>query len=282
MTEPRVIGRTGSTNIVHCPGHCRICGYETNYSFTSVSLQKYKFDANNCDNCGFLQIKNPHWLNEAYEEAIAVYDTGLVERNISLAARLRTLLFYIFGNTGRFVDFSGGTGLFVRLMRDYGYDFYWRDPYCKNIHARGFEFELGGKYNAITLFETLEHIIDPIFFMNSALEDTDADVIFFTTELFSDPPPKPGEWWYYAFDAGQHISFYQEKTLNIISNQLSMKYTSYGAIHVFCKDHVYTRLKQYQGSSMIRRFARYRSARVLQSKTMSDHLFLLKQGRLPE
>lgn len=259
-------------------GTCAICGNSTQPAFSTITLKKYTFDAMICPHCGFLQAANPHWLNEAYSEAIAACDTGLVARNLSLAATLSPLFFHLFGTDGRHVDFAGGTGLFVRLMRDIGYDFYWRDPYCTNVHARGFEFQRGHGYLAVTAFEVLEHVVDPMEFVLSVFQDTGAEVLFFTTELFSGAPPKPDEWWYYAFDAGQHISFYQAKTLEIIADRLGMKFVSYNGIHVFCKTSLFDQMQRFYNSSVIRRIVRYKSKRMLESKTFSDHRFLLGQG----
>jgi hypothetical protein len=260
---------------------CNICNSLPQHAFTSIALKKYPFNATICPGCGILQVDNPHWLMEAYSDAIAACDTGLVARNLSLASKLNPLLLYLFGTDGRYVDFAGGTGLFVRFMRDIGYDFYWKDPYCKNIHARGFEFEQGMQYEAVTAFEVLEHIVDPIGFISNAFEETGADALIFTTTLFSGSPPRPDEWWYYAFDTGQHISFYQAKTLNTISEQLGMKFVSNSGIHIFCTANLFKRLSRYFKTSLIRQFVRYKCSRVLKSKTMTDHFLVLSQDNIP-
>ncbi|MDM9385348.1 hypothetical protein QUB80_32355 [Chlorogloeopsis sp. ULAP01] len=36
-----------------------------------------------CEESGLLKTEKPYWLDEAYQEAIADTDTGLVRRNIS-------------------------------------------------------------------------------------------------------------------------------------------------------------------------------------------------------
>jgi len=35
----------------------------------------------------------------------------------------------------------------------------------------------------------------------------------FTTELFEGTPPAPSHWWYYSFETGQHIAFFQRRAL---------------------------------------------------------------------
>ena len=75
-------------NINKKMGICVICGHEMNYAFSSIALQKHKFDTASCSNCCFLQIVDPHWLHEAYRDAIADADTGLVARNILICNQL--------------------------------------------------------------------------------------------------------------------------------------------------------------------------------------------------
>lgn len=257
--------------------YCKICNSTTQTAFSCIALKKYSFEAAICHDCGLLQIVEPHWLDEAYGEAIAEADTGLVSRNLSLANDLTPLLFHLFEDKGCYVDFSGGTGLLVRLMRDTGFDFRWRDPYCKNIHARGFEFNPDiHKCNAVTAFEVLEHILNPVDFIRDAMSTAGADLFICTTQLFEGRPPDPTKWWYYAFEAGQHISFYQRKTLAKIAGYLNLNLFTNGLIHIFYKNQYQNKINKYYNSKFVRILSRRRSSRNLSSKTMSDHLMIIK------
>lgn len=258
-------------------GLCIICGHEMNYAFSSVALQKYMFDVASCANCGFLQIVDPHWLQEAYSDAIADTDTGLVARNILICKQLKPLLYSLFGNNGSYVDFGGGTGLLVRLMRDAGMDFYWHDQYCQNIHARGFEFTANiRKYEALTAFEVFEHVQDPVAFLKDALGKTKSKLIIFSTECYEGLPPDPEHWWYYGFSRGQHISFYQRKTLQYIGDRLNLCFITNGQFHILCDSYLSKSVGKYLKSRFLQYMTRFRASRNLSSKAWTDHLFLMK------
>ena len=180
----------------------------------------------------------PFWINEAYSDAIPETDTGLVMRNISIAKILVSVFYFLMGQKGQgqYLDVGGGYGLLTRIMRDYGFNFYWKDKYCDNLFARGFEFEnASGPFNAVTAIELLEHLEDPLGFIKETLLTAKSDIIFFTTELFLDSPPDPDKWGYYSFEAGQHISFFQRRTLEVIGAKLNMSLASTGGIHILSK-----------------------------------------------
>ena len=256
---------------------CRICRDPVVHAFNAVALKKYPFEALICAKCGLLQIANPHWLKEAYGDAIAEADTGLVMRNIGLAQQITPLLYHIFQTNGSYVDYAGGTGLFVRLMRDAGFDFLWHDPYCENIHARGFEYTAHTmKTNAVTAFEVLEHVLDPISLIRDSMQDANADLFICTTQLFGGAPPDPKTWWYYAFNAGQHISFYQYKTLKKISELLGLHFFSNGTIHLFYTAPYLKKIGSYFNYKIVRKIAARNALHHLKSKTMEDHLRIIE------
>lgn len=258
--------------------NCVICKKGMQKYFSCIAIKKYPFDMLFCPNCGFLQVEDPYWLNEECSDAIADADTGLVARNILISRQLTPFLYYLFGTNGKYVDFGGGTGLLVRLMRDAGLDFYWYDQYCKNIHARGFEFTADiSKYDALTAFEVIEHVKDPVLFLKDAMEKTKPKLVIFSTECFEGLPPDPEHWWYYGFSSGQHISFYQRKTLQYIGDRLNLCFITNGQFHTLCDSYLSKSVGKYLKSRFLQHMTRFRVSRNLSSKAWTDHLSLIKQ-----
>jgi hypothetical protein len=213
--------------------NCPVCFSEREICFKSTIISKYNVNYLYCNNCGLLQTEQPYWLEEAYSSAIADADTGLVARNISISKKLACILFFLFSKEGKYLDVAGGYGMLTRLMRDIGFDFYWSDIYCENILAKGFEGSTSDKlFSAITAFEVLEHVYNPIEFIEKSLNDARTSTIIFSTELFQGSPPEPQAWWYYTLESGQHISFYQLKTFKFIADKLSLKLYSFKNLHI--------------------------------------------------
>ncbi|XDD51559.1 class I SAM-dependent methyltransferase [Leptospira sp. WS92.C1] len=258
--------------------NCRICSEKTSFSFEEVILNRYTISYYLCGHCGLLQTEKPYWLEEAYGDAIIDADTGLIRRNLFFSEMLACILFKIFRGKGSFVDIAGGYGMMTRLMRDRGFDYYWSDPYCENVLAKGFgvDFSKEEKFQAVSAFEVLEHTADPISFLKDTLEKTNAEVIVISTELFQEPVPASKDWFYYAFEGGQHISFFQKKTLIEISKRLNLYFYSNGTFHILSKIKI-SSFFFFLVKSPLRKLYLFWIRLFLQPKTMSDHYLLLQK-----
>jgi len=65
-------------------------------------------------------------------------------------------------------------------------------------------------FEAVTAFEVMEHIMDPLKFVKDTLNKFKTKTIIFSTELFKDTPPDVKKWWYYSPNTGQHVTFYKK------------------------------------------------------------------------
>lgn len=218
---------------------CNICGKKQKYIFSGLILKKYNIKYYLCEYCDFLCTETPFWIAESYSNAIAQLDVGIVKRNITLSKKISSIIYYLYNNKNLFLDIAGGYGLFCRIMRDYGFDFYWEDKYCKNIFAENFKYDPSKKYDVCTMLEVIEHIENPHTFLSDIICKFNSDAFIFTTELYdTGKPPSLDSWWYYCCETGQHISFYTEKTLHILANSINMKYYYIPGIHIFSKKHI--------------------------------------------
>lgn len=258
---------------------CKICKKNQEHLLSQKILNRYQVSYYLCKNCGFLQTENPYWLNEAYSSTIATTDTGLLQRNIYISKKLTPLLHFSFKKDEKFLDIAGGYGTLTRLMRDIGFDFYWHDPYCENLHARGFEFDptSSEKFAAVTAFEVLEHLVNPLDFISDSISKSYNEILIFSTELFINIPPE--SWWYYSLETGQHISFYQFKTLNIIARLLSLSLFSFNGLHILSRKPLNTRILSFLLSKYSYPLAFYIKSRR-QSKTFDDHKLMAMSNKV--
>ncbi len=200
---------------------CKICGSPLSPFDKGLVLGKYNIQYYFCENCGFIQTETPFWLTEAYSSAITDTDIGLVDRNITYSNYTEKFIRVLLDPGSKYVDYGGGYGLFVRLMRDKGLDFYRFDPITENIFAKYFEAEEKNKYELLTAWEVFEHLINPL--ADIEIMRKFSDNILFSTLLLDEIPPRIDSWWYYGIEHGQHISFYSKKTIEYIAEIFSLK-----------------------------------------------------------
>jgi 2-polyprenyl-3-methyl-5-hydroxy-6-metoxy-1,4-benzoquinol methylase len=220
---------------------CKVCSGKSEIIFKAKVLEKYDVGYYQCTNCRFIQTEDPYWLPEAYNNAITSLDIGLLSRNNMLLPVAKTIISTIFNKNEKFIDYAGGYGVFVRLMRDAGYDFYRQDIYCENIFAKEFDISdnkgFNGKYELLTAFEVFEHLINPLEEIEKMLAYSDN--IFFSTELQPEKEIRPDTWWYVTPETGQHIAFYTVKALEVIAAKYGLHlYTNGTHLHLFTKKKV--------------------------------------------
>lgn len=236
---------------------------------------KHEISYFRCVTCGFIQTEDPYWLKESYCEPVNISDTGVLIRNNNTSKIVATLLYFLFNREASYLDFAGGYGIFTRLMRDMGFDFYWHDPYSTNIFARGFEYsESIKKVELITACECFEHFVKPMEEIENMLRISRN--IFFTTEIFPAPDPKPNEWWYYGLSHGQHVSFYSRRSLEYIAGRFKLRYLSSGSVYLLTDKYI----NKFYFASLVK-LAKYITPLIvsanMKSKSFSDRELFTRQ-----
>jgi Methyltransferase domain len=255
---------------------CKICTTQAKKVFSARVMNKYDVEYFRYDRCEYLFTEDPYWLDEAYKRAINISDTGVISRNQQFTIILSPIIYFLFNKNGNYVDYAGGYGLFTRMMRDVGFDFYWYDPHCENLFSSGFEINIKNEnhFEVISAFEVFEHLINPADEIKKMLQLS--KTIIFSTEILPIPVPKPDDWWYYAFEHGQHISFYSLKTLNFLAKKFGLNLYTCADLYIMTKGSLNTTklkliTKMYKYGLFI--YVKHR----MQSKIWGDHLSLKKR-----
>jgi 2-polyprenyl-3-methyl-5-hydroxy-6-metoxy-1,4-benzoquinol methylase len=212
---------------------CKICGRPSSAWSKALILKKHTVQYFCCEQCGFIQTEDPYWLDESYADAIARNDIGMASRNIAMTWMTQAIILSFFDCNARFIDYGGGYGLLVRLMRDRGLDFYRYDKYAPNLFAQGFEAdkEENHQYEVLTAFEVFEHLPNPLDKIRQMLRLSRS--ILFTTILVPAPPPALDAWWYYSLDHGQHVALYTLQSLKVLAQKLNLNlYSNQHSIHL--------------------------------------------------
>jgi hypothetical protein len=218
-----------SENLLHV--NCKVCSGPSAFFEETDVLRKYRVQYFRCGKCGFIQTETPYWLEEAYSSAIAKQDVGIMHRNLMNSEISSAVLNLLFPKMSRAVDYGGGHGVFVRLMRDKGYNFYWSDLHATNDYARGFECQEGLTYDFLTAFEVLEHLTDPVGELSKLMSLSDN--VFVSTYIVPHPAPRLSDWWYYVPTTGQHIAFYTSESLRVLAARFGRNLFSVGPYHLF-------------------------------------------------
>ena len=178
-------------------------------------------------------------------------------------------------NEDSILDFGGGHGILVRLLRDVGFDAYWYDKYATNHFSKGFESS-NKKYQVTLAFELFEHFDEPKKNISEILESKNPDILIFSTLLYGDSVPS-FDWWYYSFQGGQHIAFYNKKTFKEIEKIFQCKiYSITDDFHILIKNEMLFDERKLSGifDDIEMKFEKAKS--LYSTKTFEDHLYIKK------
>ena len=214
------------------PIECRLCKGIADFQFSARLLETYDVGYFECSRCGSLQTTEPYWLGEAYQQYLAPTDVGAAHRCVSNSITCAWILEALSIQPDEVcLDWGGGDGLFVRLMRDRGYNFLCYDKYHRPTYGRGFGVDNVDNLapTLITAMEVFEHLPHP----HDTLRELFAlhpDFLLFTTQLYQRQGP---DWDYLAGACGQHVFFYTRAALSSIGESFGYEFVELPGMMMF-------------------------------------------------
>ena len=252
---------------------CRCCGQVLGEYVFKAHIFDRLVSFFECDRCGYVQTEEPDWLDIAYSSPINISDTGILVRNLSNVSLVLATLTTMKSKKSQVVDYAGGYGFLVRLLRDVGVEAFWADKYSENLVSRGSEYEGFGNPKLVTAFEAFEHFLSPAEELSNLLKISPN--VLLTTTLVPKPTPKPQDWWYYGLEHGQHIGFFRVRTLNYLADKFNLHLLTDGKSCHFFSEKKYSYLT-WNIFRKIARFAPKVFSYDLAPKTFDDHLSFRK------
>lgn len=194
---------------------CRLCGADAAHGFDLTILRRHPVRFYRCTRCASLETEPPHWLDEAYADGRPVRDVWMAGRT-ERARVLVLLTLRLLGMSGAtLIDWGGGNGLLVRMLRDAGIDAYLADKYASNYYAVGFEAAQGQRAGVMTAFEVFEHADDPRQLMTEMTAHA-PEVILLSTDLYAG---EDAGWSYLHPDSGKHVFFYTRAGMQLLARE---------------------------------------------------------------
>jgi hypothetical protein len=203
---------------------CKICGGPAPLVRKSLIRFKHEAALHACPRCGFASFQPAGWLGEAYVPPITAPDVGYVMRNHTASQVIAKFLDQYALSTGPYVDYGGGYGMLVRLMRDAGYKFHLYEPMTQNLFAPNLAADVSrfGPYELATAIEVFEHLPDPVGDLEQILKLSSR--VLFTTEIYPGEGVPAADWHYLGEEHGQHVSFHTERSLQVLGERFGLFY----------------------------------------------------------
>ena len=204
---------------------CRLCMAPTNFKFARTAIDGENICCYQCSQCYSLQTQVPHWLEAEYSASASESHLNLDTYAADRSLRCRTTIYFLWKMVGfssqrnKLLDWGGGVGLMVRLLRDAGIDSYLYDKYAKNHYASGFVRSEGERYAVVTAFEVFEHFANPGLDIEE-LFSLDPSMLVVSTSLYKNQGP---EWAYLGPAKSEHVFFYSAKAMDIIGQRFGYR-----------------------------------------------------------
>jgi hypothetical protein len=217
-------------------GHCRLCGGNVVRRFEKIILRTYRVAYWECSQCESLQPDFPYWLERSYSREFCATDTGAARRSILNSMNLAAIFTALQVDPKlRCVDWGGGNGLLVRLMRDMGYEFLLYDKYANNEYCIGLtlnDTQSDFSASVVTCFEVFEHFSDPAGSIDDIFR-LNPDVVIIQTSPYQ---KQNNDWTYLSAESGQHVFFYSWKAMYRIAEKYGMKLMTVGQFFLLYRE----------------------------------------------
>ena len=211
---------------------CRLCRSTTRFAMSATIRGKHRISYYVCDGCGSMQTEQPYWLEEAYAKKGIGGDNSMATRTIQLVIDSLGLLYqFKCASNDLYVDFGGGNGLFTRLMRDHGFNFFSHDKYEFPYYSDPYTLpDLDAvRPHVLTAYEVFEHLPEPAETLDYLLR-RGPGLVLFGTDIFHAPDLN---WPYLALPTGQHVFFYSEKGLAGVAARYGYVFRNLGFVKLF-------------------------------------------------
>jgi SAM-dependent methyltransferase len=191
-----------------------------------------------CSNCGFCFTPELYvWTLGEFEERIyndeyVLVDPDYIEsRPIGNAANLLSM-FNNYTPSIRHLDYGGGNGLLVEIMKESNWESVSYDPFVD----RNINIEQLGKFELITAFEVFEHVPDVQGLVSNLRSLLSPNGLILFSTLLSDGNIHPNQrisWWY-ASPRNGHISLHSRNSLAILAQDYGFNFASFSqGFHAF-------------------------------------------------
>lgn len=244
MPTPTPRKDKGDNHMVHVEidHRCKICGNRANI-LGRVDFNKHCDEARSgklpvsgvrvaylrCTDCEFLFTRDfDNWSQadfaaKIYNSEYALVDPDFAERRPVGNASMIIQQFGMFGDKIRLLDYGGGEGRMMELLRANGFrNVATYDPFSSRHNVND-----GQKYDLITAFEVFEHVPDPIAMMRDITSRLMPEaLLLFSTLLQPADFGAMGLSWWYVGPRNGHISLHSQKSLGNLLNQFGLKMAS--------------------------------------------------------
>ena len=181
-----------------------------------------------CVKCGFMFTPlTDDWSAEdfrsrIYNEDYVKYDPGYADERPRSNASMLTGLFGQNRRSISLLDFGGGNGATVELLRSGGFV----NALCYDPIARPNDPLPTQQFDLVTCFEVLEHANDPMNVVRQLATLTSGMVLFSTLVQPADIETQKLRWWYAAPRNG-HISLFSRQALTLAWQSVGMTLGSF-------------------------------------------------------